>query len=224
MLGLISRRCSIAPTTGPAMTDLSTLVPPILPFRWKTWPGSHNSCRRGCEADGFTRIQTEINRNDAGRCSAPFRLTGSGTGQHCAGHRPVWPEQPRCPVWRLQPRARTVQGGPGDLPNPEVAERFSYLCAYGFKADYNCRYIGLNGKVSELNAALGWLSLDLLDTVLTQRHAQEERYHRALADIPELAWQAVPPGRIHGYKGLAVRVPRADFARRPRPAWPPLPS
>jgi dTDP-4-amino-4,6-dideoxygalactose transaminase len=106
------------------------------------------------------------------------------------------------------------EGGLATFRDPEAAERFSYLRAYGFKADYNCRYIGLNGKVSELNAALGWLSLDLLDTVLTQRQTQVEHYRRALAGCPELAWQAVPAGRIHGYKDLAVRFPQAEQRAR----------
>ena len=83
---------------------------------------------------------------------------------------------------------KLVTGGEGGLAtfrDPADAERFSYLRAYGFKGDYNCRYIGLNGKVSELNAALGWLSLDLIDTVLARRHAQVDRYREALCGCPE---------------------------------------
>ena len=97
------------------------------------------------------------------------------------------------------------EGGLATFRDPDDAERFSFLRAYGFKDDYNCRYIGLNGKLSELNAALGWLSLDLLETVLSHRHAQVQRYQMALQDCPDLDWQAVPVGCVHGYKDLAVR-------------------
>ena len=97
------------------------------------------------------------------------------------------------------------EGGLATFRDPDDAERFSFLRAYGFKNDYNCRYIGLNGKLSELNAALGWLSLDLLETVLAHRHEQVRRYQTALQDCPDLAWQAVPVGCVHGYKDLAVR-------------------
>ena len=85
-----------------------------------------------------------------------------------------------------------------------------YLRAYGFKADYNCRHVGLNGKLSELNAALAWLSLNLLDEALARRHAQVERYRQALDHCSELEWQAVPSGCVHGYKDLAVRFKTAD--------------
>ncbi len=102
------------------------------------------------------------------------------------------------------------EGGLATFRDPDDAERFSLLRVYGFKGDYNCRYIGLNGKLSELNAALGWLSLDLLDPVLARRNAQVMRYRRALEDCSELAWQAVPDGCVHGYKDLAVRFRTRD--------------
>src|SRR5206468_5119972 len=108
---------------------------------------------------------------------------------------------------------KLVTGGEGGLAtfrDPAHADRFTYLRAYGFKDDYNCRYIGLNGKLSELNAALGWLSLDLLEAALARRHSQVERYHRALADCPDLAWQAVPADCLHGYKDLAIRFRKRE--------------
>jgi dTDP-4-amino-4,6-dideoxygalactose transaminase len=107
---------------------------------------------------------------------------------------------------------KLVTGGEGGLAtfrDPEAAERFSYLRAYGFKSDYNCRHIGLNGKLSELNAALAWLSLDLLAEALTRRLAQVDRYRQALESRGDLVWQRVLPGRVHGYKDLAVRFPTA---------------
>ena len=108
---------------------------------------------------------------------------------------------------------KLVTGGEGGLVtfrDPADAERFTFLRAYGFKEDYNCRYVGLNGKLSELNAALGWLSLDLLEDALARRHAQVERYRRRLADCPGLSWQLVPPECVHGYKDLAVRFRKPE--------------
>ncbi len=72
------------------------------------------------------------------------------------------------------------EGGLATFRDAAATERFTFLRAYGFKNDYNCRYTGLNGKISELNAALGWLSLDLMGDVLARRHAQVEHYRAAL--------------------------------------------
>jgi dTDP-4-amino-4,6-dideoxygalactose transaminase len=108
---------------------------------------------------------------------------------------------------------KQVTGGEGGLAafrDADAADRFSYLRTYGFKGDYNCRHVGLNGKLSELNAALAWLSLDLIDEVMTRRRAQVARYCQALADCAEIAWQSVPDGCVHGYKDLAIRFGHRD--------------
>ncbi len=102
------------------------------------------------------------------------------------------------------------EGGLVTFRDPADAERFSFLRVYGFKGDYNCRYIGLNGKLSELNAALGWLSLDLLEEAIDRRNSQVERYHLALADSRGIAWQATPINCVHGYKDLAVRFRKPE--------------
>jgi dTDP-4-amino-4,6-dideoxygalactose transaminase len=110
---------------------------------------------------------------------------------------------------------KLVTGGEGGLAtfrDAETADRFNYLRAYGFRGDYNCRHIGLNGKLSEMNAALAWLSLDLIDEVMTRRLAQVARYRQALAECNEVAFQSVPDGCVHGYKDLAIRF--ADRERR----------
>ena len=80
------------------------------------------------------------------------------------------------------------------VPLRRPSERFSYLRAYGFKTDYNCRHIGLNGKLSELNAALGWLSLDLLGEAVTRRQAQVQQYRQALESCVGLVWQKAEQG------------------------------
>jgi dTDP-4-amino-4,6-dideoxygalactose transaminase len=102
------------------------------------------------------------------------------------------------------------EGGLVTFRDADAAERFSYLRVYGFKADYNCRHIGLNGKLSELNAALGWLSLDFLDAALRHRHAQVERYRGALGDCRDHWFQSVPADCVHGYKDLAIRFRRPE--------------
>ena len=115
------------------------------------------------------------------------------------------------------------EGGLVTFRDPADAERFSFLRVYGFKGDYNCRYVGMNGKLSELNAALGWLSLDMLDEALVKRHAHVEHYQSALADCPEITWQAIPHGCVHGFKDLAIRFRTPQQARRcrdhPRGRW-----
>jgi dTDP-4-amino-4,6-dideoxygalactose transaminase len=96
------------------------------------------------------------------------------------------------------------EGGLATFRDPAVAERFRLLRAYGFIGDYNCREVGLNGKMAEINAALGWLSLDLLPDLLKHRATQIACYQRELADCPEVSFQVTPPHCTNGYKDFAV--------------------
>jgi dTDP-4-amino-4,6-dideoxygalactose transaminase len=96
------------------------------------------------------------------------------------------------------------EGGLATFRDAAAAERFRLLRSYGFVNDYNCKEIGLNGKLSELSAGLGWLSLELLPEAAARRRAQVQRYREALSDCADLAFQEVPPRCVHGYKDLAV--------------------
>jgi dTDP-4-amino-4,6-dideoxygalactose transaminase len=102
------------------------------------------------------------------------------------------------------------EGGLVTFRDPDAADRFSYLRVYGFKGDYNCRYVGLNGKLSELNAALGWLSLDLYDGAVARRQAQVEHYKHALAGCADIEWQTTSSQSEHGYKDLALRFRKPE--------------
>ena len=111
---------------------------------------------------------------------------------------------------RLQPERHQARdrrrGRPGHLPRPGDAERFSFLRAYGFKDDYNCRYIGLNGKLSELNAALGLAvarpARGRSWPIVTPRSSAIDRRWTTARRWPG---KRCPPGCVHGYKDLAVR-------------------
>ena len=68
----------------------------------------------------------------------------------------------------------SAEGGLFATSNPELAERFRYLRAYGFQYDYHSRYVGLNGKLSELHAALGLLTVARIEDALAARRVHVE--------------------------------------------------
>jgi dTDP-4-amino-4,6-dideoxygalactose transaminase len=90
-----------------------------------------------------------------------------------------------------------------------AAERFERLRSYGFIGDYNCREVGLNGKLSELNAGLAWLSLELLPEASARRREQVGWYYEDLADCG-VTFQRVPDGCVHGYKDFAILFRRPE--------------
>lgn len=102
------------------------------------------------------------------------------------------------------------EGGLVTFRDPEATSRFERLRGYGFIGDYNCHDAGLNGKLSELNAGLGWLSLGLLAGAAAHRREQVALYVAELSDSRGLKFQYVPEGCTHGYKDLAVIFDRPE--------------
>lgn len=98
----------------------------------------------------------------------------------------------------------TAEGGLIATRDPELLERIKFLRGYGFFADYNAKRLGLNGKMSELHAALGLLTMGRVNDALATREAHISRYRAALADLPDVTFQHVRPEDRSTYKDLAL--------------------
>jgi dTDP-4-amino-4,6-dideoxygalactose transaminase len=108
---------------------------------------------------------------------------------------------------------KVVTAGEGGLATfrcPEAADRFRRLRGYGFLGDYNCEDVGLNGKLSEMNAALGYLSLELLESAVRRRRALACYYREQLRDVPGLRFQKAARGDRHAYKDFALLFERSE--------------
>jgi len=95
-----------------------------------------------------------------------------------------------------------AEGGLISTRDPEIDEGITYLRAYGFQTDYVSRVAGLNGKLSELHAALGTLEIDLIEMLLTRRQTLIDRYHQRLEGL--VGWQHVREEDRSTFKDLAV--------------------
>lgn len=102
---------------------------------------------------------------------------------------------------------KLVTSAEGGLVAPNsaaLAEKLAYLRAYGFQGDYESHYVGLNGKISELNAALGVLTLELVERAVLRRAAIVARYRAALAAAPGLGFQQIDPRDRSTHKDFAI--------------------
>ncbi|MCU0269631.1 MAG: aminotransferase class I/II-fold pyridoxal phosphate-dependent enzyme [Acidimicrobiales bacterium] len=96
----------------------------------------------------------------------------------------------------------SAEGGLVSTPHDEVADRFRYLRGYGFQNDYNSRYVGLNGKISELHCALGVLTLAGVEQAVARRHEILAGYRSVLGD--RVGWQAVRADDRSTYKDISL--------------------
>jgi dTDP-4-amino-4,6-dideoxygalactose transaminase len=88
----------------------------------------------------------------------------------------------------------TGEGGLAAFGDPVAAARFARLRSYGMERDYSVLAPGLNGKLSELHAALGCLTLPRTEELVAERVALADRYGELLAGAPGIALQRIPEG------------------------------
>jgi dTDP-4-amino-4,6-dideoxygalactose transaminase len=103
----------------------------------------------------------------------------------------------------------TFEGGAvvsGDAATQRDIDR---LKNFGIVDETTVVDVGLNGKMSEFNAALGLLQLETIDADLARRRAVHARYRRALADVEGLTLvdSGNPEGHNHAYCPLLVTPP-----------------
>lgn len=96
----------------------------------------------------------------------------------------------------------SAEGGLVATKHDWLAERIVYLRAYGFQHDYQSRYVGLNGKLSELHAALGVLTLPHAEELVRKRLGLVAQYRSLLAS--SVTFQTVRDEDRSTYKDLSI--------------------
>ena len=86
----------------------------------------------------------------------------------------------------------TFEGGAIVCPDAKTKQRIDYLKNFGFANEVTVVAPGINGKMSEINAAFGLLQLEHVDHALERRRQIEARYRESLSNIPGLTILPAP--------------------------------
>jgi dTDP-4-amino-4,6-dideoxygalactose transaminase len=78
----------------------------------------------------------------------------------------------------------TLEGGAIVCPDAETKQRVDQLKNFGFLDETTIIEVGLNGKMNEVQAALGLLQLARIDQTIARRAEIDARYREALAGVP----------------------------------------
>ncbi|CDN58640.1 dTDP-4-amino-4,6-dideoxy-D-glucose aminotransferase VioA [Burkholderia cenocepacia] len=78
----------------------------------------------------------------------------------------------------------TFEGGAIICPDAKTKQRIDHLKNFGFVDEVTVVASGINGKMSEVNAAFGLLQLQHIDDALARRQEIDARYRELLRDIP----------------------------------------
>ena len=100
----------------------------------------------------------------------------------------------------------TLEGGAIISPDARTKQRIDHLKNFGFVNETTVVATGINGKMSEVNAALGLLQLKHVDQAIARRSKVESAYRRLLASVPGLRMLDVPADtqRNHSYFPILI--------------------
>jgi len=113
-------------------------------------------------------------------------------------------------VFSLSP-TKVVVAGEGGLVatrDDELARALRLGRDYGNPGDYDCRFAGLNARMSELHAATALHSLALLDDALVRRHHLVRLFWAELGTVPGVRGPVLDAGDVSTYKDLTLVVDR----------------
>ena len=81
----------------------------------------------------------------------------------------------------------SFEGGAVTTNNDVIAEKMRLMRNFGFSGFDRVIYLGVNGKMTEICAAMGLTSLEALDEIVAINRRNYEAYLNELADLPGLS-------------------------------------
>ena len=104
----------------------------------------------------------------------------------------------------------TFEGGAIVCPDAKTKQRIDHLKNFGFVDEVTVVAPGINGKMSEFNAALGLLQLKGFDEALQKRKSIDARYRKGLADTGGIHCLHDAGEKIANYAYFPILV-QADY-------------
>jgi len=100
----------------------------------------------------------------------------------------------------------TAEGGAIVGSDPALRERIARLRNFGIVDEETVDGVGLNGKISEIHAAIGLALIDRIDGEIEARGALTERYRRGLSEVTGVVFQKLAPAtrQNHGYFSIEI--------------------
>ncbi len=100
----------------------------------------------------------------------------------------------------------SFEGGAVLTNNDELATRVHAMAQYGMCGEENVISVGINGKMTEMSAAMGLTSLESIDGIIAANYRNYKEYQRQLADLPGVRLLALDETEKSNYQYIVVEV------------------
>ena len=98
------------------------------------------------------------------------------------------------------------EGGAVVTNNDDLAEKMRLMRNFGFQAFDNVVYLGVNGKMSEVHAAMGLTSLEAVDEIIAVNLHNYEAYKAGLANLSGISVIDYDSAERNNYQYVVVEV------------------
>ena len=105
----------------------------------------------------------------------------------------------------------TAEGGALAFKDPNLKPRIDLLKNFGIKNEDEVMMPGINGKMNEIQAALGLVNLRCMDAERQKRKKIVETYNKCLGTIKGITVAQNPSGLQDSYQYYVVRVNREQY-------------
>lgn len=103
----------------------------------------------------------------------------------------------------------TFEGGAIATNDDELAKKIHLMKNFGFAGYDNVVYIGTNGKMNELSAAMGITSLECMSDFISKNHHNYRKYRQGLKHLPGLKLIQFDKGEKFNYQYIVLEMDEA---------------
>ena len=154
---------------------------------------------RGCETEAIKEIAARRNLNVMYDASHGFGCTKGGRMLGTFGE---------CEVFSFHATKflNCFEGGAVVTNNDDLAEKMRLMRNFGFQGFDNVVYLGVNGKMSEIHAAMGLTNLEAIEDIIAINQRNYEAYKNGLAGVPGISVIDYDPAEQNNYQYVVIEV------------------
>lgn len=104
----------------------------------------------------------------------------------------------------------TLEGGAVVTDDDDLAAKIRLMKNFGFSGLDNVIYIGINGKMSEVSAAMGLTSLESMDAIIGVNRRNYYAYREELSRIPGISLLAYDERERCNFQHIVLEIDRSE--------------
>jgi dTDP-4-amino-4,6-dideoxygalactose transaminase len=154
---------------------------------------------RGCETEAIEEIAASRNIKVMYDASHGFGCTKGGQMLGTFGE---------CEVFSFHATKfiNALEGGVVATNNDALAHQIRMMTNFGFTGYDHVEYLGINGKMNEISAAMGLTNLEAIEDIIEVNRRNYELYKSSLADVPGISIVDYNPAERNNYQYVVIEV------------------